>query len=1010
MIKYNISFSKGFFMNFNSVSKDPSSVNETTPPSIPQAKTFKGEGAIRDVTQPIFSHMELLPVDEKIDLEEVLNDIDKALAEINLFVEETLKNDKEAILDEHLSKASKLSKQNEDLADQLIEAHLNSPAQEMAKLSESRAKGKEKMPSQTNELQSILKKNESSNSGLRSKTELAKKIQTIGKHRGIIHSEGSSGPQNPSSDQSLAWNFYLAMLRRLPCGLGRVFAKFAVKNGKIQISEVEAKSIPKLSPSLIRLLSPQQLKELTPSELDRLDSRQIFAIGPRLKELGASNMAHIINHRLEPDGKISYLLDIARQWNQDQVDDAQVKGLLSRLEMGDIEQFLIQLEKNDFDQYEAILPLIFSSLNSSQFREMDEKLIKDIRADHLEAIGVETLGYLIAQKLDESDSIALLDGVIQRYSDGEIESHKVAGLLQAIGKEKKEAFLIALKTSAPDLFAEIYPMAFEKTVVGYSVPELLADQSFIDAPTKLKVTNSEGEEEVLIPLKIFDRDALGETYTFNGIDIDPIDRGLEINLRPSLGVVTNDTSMPRPAFVLEQLYEATGRNSELTKKVQILINQGTLAEPTKSFLEKYTLGLQVGFSILSTHHYLDITPPDPLAPNDAGSVNVKIENTVELLDIATRNSLGFMQMQTAISIPTNNLISGNGKKGQMQTAFSRVMPTKLELNEILTEKTSKKLFGPDQFKLKEELEEHYSDAKALEYASQRISIDNKLIRSVEIDAVKRLMRVSPERKLEEFQDANTQFGARLDVIHEIVENLRLPENSEKTTSDVANEVFDGLREVNELDFPNNVYGVELKDPSLRDNMVKRDCEIVQNMVLEEMEPYENKKLTSEEKSEIKANVLGAINKMDVEAQKQIEALNRELTEDEEVIGRFKKDLFVVMQEVLQEPKEKQLNDFQEKISRLKKDFSLEEFREGEALPVEDIMELCLGEMIQHLSGDIKDAVGSKNTDLVLQSKIEERFAFAKLALYENQINFPDRAARYAKMLVDRFFRVREAYS
>lgn len=913
----------------------------------------------------------------------------------------------------------------------------------------------------------------SSSSRSRAPSLIGEKIEKISREWGIIpKSSSSSSTQSAGSastssssatDRSIALTIYRYVLKHLPRGIARYFSRLVVKDGRISISDISNKMIPRLSPRLMKDLSPDQLRNLTSKQFDQMSQAQFAAIGPKINDLGPDNLAYIISNRLDEDRRTVFLTMIAEEWGDGNITDKKLEKLFSKLEPEDIVDFFGYLDKHDdyTEILSGIFPLAFrdemldvdlisklppslisdlsteelQSLTPEHFDQMSESQLFAIGPRKLEDIGAKNMAYIIDNRLDETAANNFLIDISQRCVQGYLDDALVAKLFTELGFEKTSDFLSELYEKNHDLFTEIYPKVFDKTVIHADesyIAELLVNPENKKAADSVIVRNSSGQSESLTPSVIMMKDAHRNRYIINGKDIDPAKK------------------LPmRKEAVYESLYEAAGKNDKLTKQLELFLTQDTISGTTGAFLKKFSANMTVNPNVSQTYYVLDVFLPDPKNSKDQGFVRALVINDLTLMDVKASTEdpstppIGYAQVKTTISIPLDDLLAGKTDRASVDFNLSPVFDTPpdqlkepakylkkgedtfdialvdYEYKEVQFEddsQTSSDLsylsFAAKQGKLKDQLETNYEDSVAVEYVSQRLGA-NKKDRALKMTDITSSLKKDEASSLEGLRELFKDDDFGLALISEIEEFSKLPKNADKDLMTIANQFKKDVTDVNlKLKVPREAYGVA--DSKWLASFAAKDAEIIKEMVLKEIKPFEREKITPEIKEQILNQISANIDKMEKKASKQIADLESSLEESGAEIDEFKEELVEILKKASEAPKTKgkyrvtyDRETYDKEIGKLKERFGLGDLATEDSDLVTDIFELCLEDISQSLSGLLEQARGR---DVRIKAQIEERFNRSKMAFYENEVYFPERGKIYAEILLDKFLDTREFFS
>lgn len=929
-----------------------------------------------------------------------------------------------------------------------------------------KAKADKKRLSQSSESSSSAS-DLSSSSRSRTPSLIGERIEKLSRDLEIIPKSSSSsstqlaGSASTSSssaaDRSIALTIYRYVLKHLPRGIARYFSILVVKDGRISISDISNKMIPRLAPRFMKDLSPDQLRNLTQKQFDQMSQDQFAAIGPKLNELGPANLAYIISNRLDEDHRTVFLTMIAEKWGDGDIKDKELKKLFSKLKTENIVDFFGYLDKHE--EYTEILtgifplafreemleedlisklpPILIGDLSNEKLRDLTPKHFDQLNTEQLfaigpdlEALGHKNLAYIISNKLDHDQRIAFLTNIAGKWGNGRLDDKDLVKLFAELGDTITSDFLSELYATNHELFTEIYPNVFAKTVIHADesyLAELLANpENQKKADSSIVVRNSSGQRESLTPSVIMMKDAHRNRYIINGEDIDPAKK------------------LPmRKEAVYESLYEAAGKNDKLTKQLELFLTQDTISGTTGAYLQKFSVNMAVNPNVSQTYYVLDVFPPNPNDPEDQGFVKVLIINNLTLMDVKVSTDdpsappLGYAQAKTIISIPTEDLLDGKTERASVDFNLSPVFdappdqlkePAKYlkkgedtfdialvdyEYNEVQFEddsQTSSDLsnlpFATRQGKLKDQLETNYEDSVAVEYVSQRLHIDQKMKRSMQYDAILAPIQKGIANSLEELKELYAGNGQILEIIDEIEESSKLEENAGKDLATIAKEVTEDLRKTNtSLKFPSDLYGTHLTDPKMRDNMIKGDEEVIKELLLKEMAPFKGKELSAKRKEEIKEKILTELENLGQQAEIKIAELSQMLDHEQKTVESFKSQLLEVLEDASNgADRQEQREIYDDRIAELKEEFNLMKYGDTDADAVTDILELCLEEV----SGSLKKVLDPKNGKI--EDQINEKFESAKLAMTDIKVNFPERGKIYAEILLDKFFDAREVFS
>lgn len=120
--------------------------------------------------------------------------------------------------------------------------------------------------------------------------------------------EGTSTQKD--ADRSLAWKFYKFLLKFMPKRFSKPISEYVVRDGRIEIKDIDAKLIGKLSDKVL----DKQLGNLETDQLAQMKEAQFFQIGPKnlFLETGPEKTAYVINNLSEADAANNFLYGIAQ--------------------------------------------------------------------------------------------------------------------------------------------------------------------------------------------------------------------------------------------------------------------------------------------------------------------------------------------------------------------------------------------------------------------------------------------------------------------------------------------------------------------------------------------------------------------------------------------------------------------------------------------------------------------------------------------------------------------------
>lgn len=504
-------------------------------------------------------------------------------------------------------------------------------------------------------------------------------------------------------DRSKAFKLWRSVILRLPKSLAKSALSFSIKNGIVQIKDMDPRLIVRLSPHNIKEVPIPQLRKLSDADLSSLTDTQVFAIGPyRLKELDPERAAFVINH----------------------LEDEQAQNFLLKFkEFLDNERYV---EKKQNELHYSRKAELKPRISEEYFDKFYEKLDPSFKA-HL---GIDILIEKEGNPLPEH----LLKEVAAQINKGQIDFEEAAAFYKALSLDAKAVLNYYLvgqgKEPKDNLF--LHKLRFqrlselkllgEETVKGDTAFLVDLFREGAEASQRSQKKETLGDTGIEL-LRQFKRDIRGSHYTVNGTRVDP-----------EMKTPTDERWYP----VLRDIYQSSMLDAKLTQNLQLILHQGAAKEVFDQAADRYGLlaGRQYALAPLIgiKNQALEF---DVKIDNKTKEVTIGISVPFSIKDQVEDTLIGKAQGSVTIKISQEDLREGRVENAEVSYSFSPFIEKKVKFTEGFRTVIGKKTPGVESHAIEHMPHKERTYGGAFSFTEeQKMSTDKKAEQEKRLESLK----------------------------------------------------------------------------------------------------------------------------------------------------------------------------------------------------------------------------------------------------------------------------------
>lgn len=587
------------------------------------------------------------------------------------------------------------------------------------------------------------------------------------------------------------------------------------------------------------------------------------------------------------------------------------------------------------------LSRFFISKNLVEIKEMDPQMISRLSAKHLPKVSVDQLKNLESHHFEKMslkqfqaigpENIAKLGhtkalDLMHHFNPSISKEKKIAFMTQvyaAMNPRERAQFYNQLRAeNHPDIKQLHKNMLSQRGAFLQPSPKQfdlqgLFDEAYLRVPSEEVPHLQEGEKTVEF-YERFVKETNRNLFIFND------------------GVVPRERNA-----VLEELYKSTNKDPELTQNLEVLLTQDTTKYMVEQAQQFYGFKgeLDVVVESKNTTYETDID-------FFTNTVSIKVTTDLEIIDHEDQRkeelaTLGFARQETTITIPLDDLKSGNADKAKISVEL-----TPLYENAEAAQK------APLLLSKFEAVENQFTykpiTAKKIALGKVRPEIDKR--------------GKSLEQCREMFKDNLSALAAIDDI-----EKLQM-QHPDKSLSEL------GLMTLKYYQQQQSYLAKPTTNSVISD--WENDMDRAREVVFNKIKQVKEKVLTSEQKEDLKKEIADEIDHLQSES---VQKMNEDLTNSQEKIAAFKDRLSALVFETYQTGKfsavDEEGNPTSEnlpkidpaKLQELKDEFGIKESSDEEDMGLQDVLQMTLENISGKFLGLTKELMGY-NTEMKSQGK------------------------------------------